>query len=71
MRRDQEHVPLERNRSARYSPGRAADNGMLRFYLTPMRSGSARRGGGGLPSKAGPGRPLASQSFARSVLRMY
>ncbi|XP_062207471.1 protein OCTOPUS-like [Phragmites australis] len=69
-RRDQEHVQLERNRSARYSPGRAADNGMLRFYLTPMRSGSARRGGG-LPSKAGPGQPLASQSFARSVLRMY
>uniref|UniRef100_A0A0A9DXQ6 Uncharacterized protein n=1 Tax=Arundo donax TaxID=35708 RepID=A0A0A9DXQ6_ARUDO len=70
-RRDQEHVaPLERNRSARYSPpGRAADNGMLRFYLTPMRSGSARRGG--LPSKAGPGRPLASQSFVHSVLRMY
>ncbi|XP_062186830.1 protein OCTOPUS-like [Phragmites australis] len=69
-RRDQEHVQLERNRSARYSPGRAADNGMLRFYLTPMRSGSARRGGG-LPSKAGPGRPLATQSFARSVLRLY
>ncbi|WVZ68142.1 hypothetical protein U9M48_017123 [Paspalum notatum var. saurae] len=63
---------LERNRSARYSPGRAAaDNGMLRFYLTPMRTGSARPRGGGLPSKAGPGRPLATQSFARSVLRLY
>ncbi|KAL6614149.1 hypothetical protein ACP70R_036419 [Stipagrostis hirtigluma subsp. patula] len=70
-RREEQQAPLERNRSARYSPGRAAaDNGMLRFYLTPMRSGSARRGGG-LPSKAGPGRPLASQSFARSALRMY
>ncbi|CAL4973084.1 unnamed protein product [Urochloa decumbens] len=74
-RREEPHVqapPLERNRSARYSPGRAAaDNGMLRFYLTPMRSGSARPRGGGLPSKAGPGRPLATQSFARSVLRLY
>jgi hypothetical protein len=34
-------------------------------------SGSARRGGGLPTSKAGPGRPLTSQSFARSVLRMY
>ncbi|KAF8775297.1 hypothetical protein HU200_004704 [Digitaria exilis] len=78
-RREETHgqaPQVERNRSARYSPGRAAavDNGMLRFYLTPMRSGSARPrggGGGGLPSKAGPGRPLATQSFARSVLRLY
>jgi hypothetical protein len=67
---------LERNRSARHSPGRGSvDNGMLRFYLTPMRSGSggagARRGGvgGGVPGKAG--RQLTSQSFARSVLRLY
>ncbi|RLN22330.1 UPF0503 protein [Panicum miliaceum] len=69
-RREETHAqapPLERNRSARYSPGRAAadSNGMLRFYLTPMRSGSARPRGGGLPSKAGPG------PFARSVLRLY
>lgn len=69
----QAQAQVERTRSARYSPGRAAaDNGMLRFYLTPMRSGSGRtRGGGGPPSKAGPGRPLATQSFARSVLRLY
>ncbi|KAK3162500.1 hypothetical protein QOZ80_1BG0090260 [Eleusine coracana subsp. coracana] len=73
-RRDQleAQAQVERNRSARYSPGRAAagaagdSNGMLRFYLTPM-----RRGGGVPSSKAGPGRPLTSQSFARSVLRMY
>uniref|UniRef100_A0ACD5X750 Uncharacterized protein n=1 Tax=Avena sativa TaxID=4498 RepID=A0ACD5X750_AVESA len=77
----QPHV-LERNRSARHSPGRGVggggggvDNGMLRFYLTPMRAGSgnggARRGGvgGGVPGKAG--RQLTSQSFARSVLRLY
>ncbi|CAD6235916.1 unnamed protein product [Miscanthus lutarioriparius] len=76
-RREEPHAKaqVERNRSARYSPGRAApDNGMLRFYLTPMRSGSGRPrggGGGGLPSKAGPGRPLATQSFPRSVLRLY
>ncbi|KAM0889464.1 hypothetical protein ACQ4PT_027669 [Festuca glaucescens] len=69
------HPPhaLERNRSARHSPGRGSvDNGMLRFYLTPMRSGGvggARRGGGGVPGKAG--RQLTSQSFARSVLRLY
>ncbi|CAL9055125.1 unnamed protein product [Musa banksii] len=42
---------LERNRSARYSPNHV-DNGMLRFYLTPMRNsrrtgGKRRRGGGG------------------------
>uniref|UniRef100_A0A0D9V7W0 Uncharacterized protein n=1 Tax=Leersia perrieri TaxID=77586 RepID=A0A0D9V7W0_9ORYZ len=75
----QQHV-LERNRSARYpsSPPGRVDNGMLRFYLTPMRSGGggvggARRGGGSsggvLPGKAG--RQLTSQSFARSLLRMY
>ncbi|XP_051226654.1 protein OCTOPUS-like [Lolium perenne] len=68
---------LERNRSARHSPGRGSvDNGMLRFYLTPMRSGGggARRGGGGggVPGKAAAGRnQLTSQSFARSVLRLY
>ncbi|KAM0892792.1 hypothetical protein ACQ4PT_025551 [Festuca glaucescens] len=70
------HV-LERNRSARHSPGRGSvDNGMLRFYLTPMRSGGGARrggagGGGGVPSKAAAGRQLTSQSFARSVLRLY
>ncbi|URE22388.1 UPF0503 protein [Musa troglodytarum] len=38
---------VERNRSARYSPSHG-DNGMLRFYLTPMRNswrnGSSRKG---------------------------
>lgn len=41
-RRREECAALERNRSARHSPGHA-DNGMLRFYLTPMRSASGRR----------------------------
>ncbi|CAM0883604.1 unnamed protein product [Alopecurus aequalis] len=79
VRRRGEELPpphvLERNRSARHSPGRGSvDNGMLRFYLTPMRSGGsggggARRGGGMPGGKAG--RQLTSQSFARSVLRLY
>ncbi|KAA8518997.1 hypothetical protein F0562_016229 [Nyssa sinensis] len=53
---------LERNRSARYSPNHI-DNGLLRFYLTPMRS--IRRAG------SGKSRPNNSHSIARSVLRLY
>lgn len=53
---------LERNRSARYSPNNI-DNGLLRFYLTPLRS--SRRGGSGKT------RPSNSHSIARSVLRLY
>ncbi|KAH6798210.1 hypothetical protein C2S52_022764 [Perilla frutescens var. hirtella] len=55
---------LEKNRSARYSPNHV-DNGLLRFYLTPMRS-SSRRGGG-----LGKIKPNTSNSIARSVLRLY
>ncbi|KAF3334106.1 hypothetical protein FCM35_KLT20710 [Carex littledalei] len=51
---------LERNRSARYSPGRI-DNGMLRFYLTPMRN--SRRNG-----IAGKGRHVNSHLFTRSII---
>ncbi|KAF8719600.1 hypothetical protein HU200_024341 [Digitaria exilis] len=58
---------LERNRSARHSPGQA-DNGMLRFYLTPMRSASGRRTAV-FPAKGG--RQLRSQSFARTMLGLY
>ncbi|KAL8504839.1 hypothetical protein ACS0TY_016142 [Phlomoides rotata] len=53
---------LEKNRSARYSPNHV-DNGLLRFYLTPMRG--SRRGG---TSKI---KPNNSHSIARSVLRLY
>ncbi|XP_011095213.1 UPF0503 protein At3g09070, chloroplastic [Sesamum indicum] len=53
---------LEKNRSARYSPNHL-DNGLLRFYLTPMRS--SRRGG---LAKV---KPNTSHSIARSVLRLY
>ncbi|XWS43812.1 hypothetical protein CRYUN_Cryun16bG0136400 [Craigia yunnanensis] len=53
---------LERNRSARYSPNNI-DNGMLRFYLTPMRG--SRRGG------SGKNRASHAHSIARSLLRLY
>jgi hypothetical protein len=69
-RRQEEQCALERNRSARYSPAQVhhADNGMLRFYLTPLRSASGRRAA---PLPASGGRHLRSQSFARSMLRLY
>ncbi|KAI4353233.1 hypothetical protein L6164_002198 [Bauhinia variegata] len=54
---------LERNRSARYSPNNI-DNGLLRFYLTPLR-GSRRNGGSGKT------RSNQAHSIARSVLRLY
>ncbi|KAL6503233.1 hypothetical protein OROHE_023862 [Orobanche hederae] len=60
--RDNEFV-LERNRSMRHSP-KGVDNGLLRFYLTPM--SSSRRGGGLAKIK-----PNNSHSIARSVLRLY
>lgn len=53
---------LERNRSARYSPN-DIDNGLLRFYLNPMR-GSRRVG----PAKE---RVNQAQSIARNMLRLY
>ncbi|KAG8085770.1 hypothetical protein GUJ93_ZPchr0010g9998 [Zizania palustris] len=68
VKRRREECVLERNRSARYSPGHA-DNGMLRFYLTPMQSASGRRTPG-LPANGGR-QQLRSQSFARSMLRLY
>ncbi|KAK1697717.1 hypothetical protein QYE76_014414 [Lolium multiflorum] len=68
--RHEDRCVLERNRSARYSPvAHQADNGMLRLYLTPLRSASGRRAGG-LPANGG-GRHLRSQSFARTMLRLY
>ncbi|XP_057801285.1 protein OCTOPUS-like [Salvia miltiorrhiza] len=49
---------LERNRSARYSPPSHVDNGLLRFYLTPMR----RRGGAlGNHSRSVQGKTLLSR----------
>ncbi|KAF8402707.1 hypothetical protein HHK36_010795 [Tetracentron sinense] len=52
---------LERNRSAKYSPNKL-DNGLLRLYLTPLRS--SRRNG------SGKSWPKNSHSIARSVLRL-
>ncbi|PIN02766.1 hypothetical protein CDL12_24719 [Handroanthus impetiginosus] len=61
-KKKREEFVLEKNRSARYSPNHV-DNGLLRFYLTPMRS--SRRGG------LGKIKPNNSNSIARSVLRLY
>ncbi|KAF8396883.1 hypothetical protein HHK36_018518 [Tetracentron sinense] len=61
-KKKREEFVLERNRSARYSPNHI-DNGLLRFYLTPLRS--SRRSGSGKT------RPKNSHSIARSILRLY
>ncbi|WOL02022.1 UPF0503 protein, chloroplastic [Canna indica] len=54
---------LERNKSARYSPNHV-DNGMLRFYLTPMRN--SRRNG-----VSASGRQIPSHYFTRSMLGLH
>ncbi|KAL7092628.1 hypothetical protein ACP275_12G175100 [Erythranthe tilingii] len=58
---------LEKNRSARYSPNHV-DNGLLRFYLAPMRG--SRRGGQNGKIKHN-NNNNNSHSIARSVLRLY
>ncbi|KAG6479657.1 protein OCTOPUS-like [Zingiber officinale] len=55
---------LERNRSARYSPNRL-DNGMLRFYLPPMRN--SRRNG----VSTNGGRQIPSHYMTRSMLGLH
>lgn len=52
----------ERNWSAKYSPNHI-DNGLLRFYLTPLRS--SRRGGPGKIKSDG------SHSIVRSIMRPH
>uniref|UniRef100_A0A5B6ZRW2 Uncharacterized protein n=1 Tax=Davidia involucrata TaxID=16924 RepID=A0A5B6ZRW2_DAVIN len=59
VNKGREEFVLDRNRSARYSPTNF-DNGLLRFYLTPLRS---------YRSKSEKSRPKNSHSIARSVLR--
>ncbi|XP_065879747.1 protein OCTOPUS-like [Euphorbia lathyris] len=54
-----EELVVQRNRSARYSPNNL-DNGLLRFYLTPLRSYGR--------SKSGKSRLQNSHSVARNVL---
>lgn len=61
-KKKKEEFVLERNQSARYSTS-DIDNGLLRFYLTPLRG--SRRGG------LGKSRSSNSNSIARSVLRLY
>ncbi|KAF8042355.1 hypothetical protein BT93_A0852 [Corymbia citriodora subsp. variegata] len=63
-KKKRDEIVLERNRSARYSPNNL-DNGLLRFYLTPLR-GSRRSGG-----SSGKSRANQAHSIARSVLRLY
>ncbi|XP_050213139.2 protein OCTOPUS [Mercurialis annua] len=64
-RKKRDEFVLERNRSARYSPNNnSIDNGLLRFYLTPLR-GSRRVAGWGKSKSS------HAQSIARSVLRLY
>ncbi|KAL4610768.1 hypothetical protein ACB092_08G075600 [Castanea dentata] len=55
-----EEVMLQHSRSARYSPNHLDHNGLLRFYLTPLRS--YRR------SKSGKSKLRSSSSIARTVL---
>lgn len=62
MKSKEEPLGLERNRSAR-----SVDNGLLRFYLAPLRSNSARRNA----AANGKGRYNHAHSIARSVLRLY
>ncbi|XP_052174100.1 protein OCTOPUS-like [Diospyros lotus] len=61
--KSREDFVLERNRSARHTPN-DTDNGLFRFYLTPMRS-SNRRGG------LGKSKPNSTHSIVRNVLRLY
>lgn len=65
-RDNRDEFVLERNRSARYSTS-DADNGLWRFYLTPMRVGGGWRNVG----SSGKTKSNQAQSIARSVLRLY
>ncbi|KZV17165.1 hypothetical protein F511_29472 [Dorcoceras hygrometricum] len=58
-KRKDEFVLERKNRNARYSPNHI-ENGPLRFYLTPVRSG-----------RRGIIKPTNSHSITRSVLRLY
>ncbi|KAM0953414.1 putative protein OCTOPUS [Dioscorea sansibarensis] len=62
-RKRRDEFVLERNRSARYSPSQG-DNGMLRFYLTPMQGNWRNRA-------LGKNRNTGSQFLARSMLQLY
>ncbi|KAF6153480.1 hypothetical protein GIB67_027347 [Kingdonia uniflora] len=59
-KKSREEVLIERNQSARYSPNHLDNNGLLRFYLTPLRR-----------SRTTKSRSNSSHSFARSILRLY
>ncbi|XP_020571168.1 UPF0503 protein At3g09070, chloroplastic-like [Phalaenopsis equestris] len=63
MKKKKEEVVLERNRSARYSPSHF-DNGLLRFYLPPMKDGRRGRGWGR-------NKYSSPHSFTGSMLSLY
>ncbi|KAG7027911.1 UPF0503 protein, chloroplastic, partial [Cucurbita argyrosperma subsp. argyrosperma] len=63
QQQQQQQPVLVRNHSARHSLTNV-DNGLLRFYMTPMKD--SRRG-----SSAGKVKPNQAHSIARSVLRLY
>ncbi|CAN1275724.1 Protein OCTOPUS [Linum perenne] len=68
-RKNKEEFVFDKNRSNRYSPSHV-DNGLLRFYLTPLRGSRRASGSGGI---GGWGKSKTNQvhSIARSVLRLY
>ncbi|XP_010558360.1 PREDICTED: UPF0503 protein At3g09070, chloroplastic [Tarenaya hassleriana] len=66
---------LERNRSSRYLP-KDGENGMLRFYLTPVKGGRRSTAGGGGGGGGGWEKTAAranshGHSIARSVMGLY
>ncbi|MCL7044769.1 hypothetical protein MKW94_026692 [Papaver nudicaule] len=63
-KKKKEEVVLERTKSARYSSSDVIDNGLLRFYLTPLRNSKRSVSGNGRPKNN-------AQSIAKRVLGLY
>ncbi|KAI3899123.1 hypothetical protein MKW92_019002 [Papaver armeniacum] len=63
-KKKKEEVVLERTKSARYSSSDVIDNGLLRFYLTPLRNSKRSASGNGRPKNN-------AQSIAKRVLGLY
>ncbi|KAI3988831.1 hypothetical protein MKX01_016402 [Papaver californicum] len=63
-KKKKEEVVLERTKSARYYSNDVIDNGLLRFYLTPLRNSKRSVSGNGRPKNN-------AQSIAKRVLGLY